>query len=333
MGRYRFAVARRAEAPANVRRVLDRLATLRIDPAARSRAALEALAGATRFDVLYACGSALELHPLPEARPPLLAAFARLEAEAAKLDNDGNLRATILRALRPFLVSDDAALLERAVTTYPRSVQGPGGVELRAAALAGLLAVAPELATAHAARILAEAQDTRRCTQAGTGEPAVTAARVLAAAGETSALFLAACLEWSAPDEVVAECVRQLVDLPVALIVEVGSRAAGRELVELGFVDLVAGHPTAVAAHQPALAAWTRERGVDVYRYALAAFVASREGACHELVLRVIEGEFRRDRLVVAEEALGLARGGKALEDAHRLVRGRLAAGVRPGEA
>jgi hypothetical protein len=316
------------ERDTDVRRALDRLASLKIDPPARARLAAELIAASSRPDVLMPAAQALLDHPLPEGREALLSAYARLAAESRKLDSGGALRALLVRALRPVAGREDIAFLESAASTYEASVQGPGAVELRAAALVALTDVAPEVSALHAARILAEADDPGR-TQQGTGEPAVTAARVLGALGHTVALYAVAQMAWRPPDEVIAECLRQLGELPGDAAAALVGRFAARngDLVQLGLVDLCVESEGLGREQAEPISRWLRGAEQDIYRYALMAFVASRRTPLHEVVAGLVAGETKRERLAVAAEALALARGVAILEEARKTVEERLAAG------
>jgi hypothetical protein len=318
----------RPEREADARRSLDRLASLRIDPAARSRFAAELLAESGSPSILFPAAAALEEHPLPGARDALIGAYGRVAAQARKLDSGGALRAALMRAIRSVAVAADVPLLEEAACTYESSVQGPGATELRAAALVALLEAAPEAAVLQAARILAEADDPR-CTHSGSGEPAVTAARVLGAAGQTALLYFAALQAWRPPDEVLAECLRQLVTLPDGTIASLVARFSSHpgDLVQLGLVDLLTESQTAPAEPLAPYVAWLRAARPDIYGYALAAFVASRRTPLHELAAATVREEFDRDRLAIAAEALALARGAAILEAARDVAAERLGAG------
>ena len=320
------------EREADVRRSLDRLASLRIDPEARARLAATLIEGTARADLLMACAASLEEHPVSEAREPLISAYERVSADAKKVDAGGELRAALLRALRPVAGRQDIALLEAAAQVYETSVQGPGATGLRAAAVVALTDVAPDLAVLHAVRLLAEADDPRR-TGMNTGEPAVTAARVLGVSGEMPALYLAATMNWRPPEEVLAECLRQLTELPgpsVAGLVERYREHRG-QLVQLGLVDLVVENPDVPGKEGRPYVSWLRGLDGDVFRYALAAFVASRRPEIHELAASLVEDEFNRDRLGMAVEAFALARGAPALDEARARAKERLATQGKPG--
>jgi hypothetical protein len=315
-----------ADREADVRRQLNQLASLRIDPAAQARAAAEMVATSSRADVLHPAAQVLEEHPVAAAREPLISAYRRVEAAAKKLDNGGELRAALLRALRPVAGREDIELFELAAQVYEVSVQGPGATAVRAAALVALATLAPESASIQAARILSEAHDVIRRTQRNTGEPATTAARVLGALGETTALYLAVVLPWDHPDEVTAECVRQLNDLPGAAAVELFTRfgATESDAIGLALVDLVVANERLLEAGSREVAAWLRGTSREIYGYALASFIASRRSEVHEFVFALVNDEFDQGRLVTAAESLELARGAKPLEQAKALVAERL---------
>lgn len=310
---------------AQVRRALDRLAALRLDPPAQARAALELLSLPVSPGVLFACAAALEKHPLPEAHAAVVAAYQAVEADRKKLDSGGALRAALVRALRGVAVAGDAPLLCRAAATYEVTPNGPAALELRAAAAITLVDLDPGTAALVASRLLAEAADPARTSRL-TGEPALTAARVLGALGRPEPLYLAATLDWSSPAEVVAECIRQLSDARATVLTALIDRLASTsdDTIQAALIDLLVageeGEPEVTAA----AVAWLRTVSPDVYQFALTSLVASRRLDLHKIAAALVAEEFRRDRVAIAADALANARGSPTLLAAQQTMRERI---------
>src|SRR5437868_2999019 len=99
-------------------------------------------------------------------------------------------RTTLTRALRHVVRQDDVGLVERTVTTYEfmPPFTGPAGGEVAAGlcsvALVTLIEIDETLAGYHSVRLLVD-----QYTSPMSGEPAVTAARVLAAQGQLLPLY------------------------------------------------------------------------------------------------------------------------------------------------
>lgn len=133
-------------------------------------------------------------------RPVLLAKYHYLDANGTRRDAGGMLRAAILEALRPILTREDVTLLERAATTF-EFLYGEAAGDLRAAGLVVLGDVDEQLAGYHAARLLSDQH-----TSITSGEPAVTAVRVLAAQAQLLPLYGYVMREPPAISDVVGEC-------------------------------------------------------------------------------------------------------------------------------
>ncbi|MGD9933689.1 MAG: hypothetical protein AB7T37_08200 [Dehalococcoidia bacterium] len=310
---------------AQVRRTVDRLTVLQADPPAQARAALAALSLPPSPGILFSVASVLEKHPLVEAHDPLVAAYIAVEADRKKLDSGGALRAAILKALRRVAGPVDLPLVLRAAATYEVTPNGPAALELRAEAAITLVDLRPDTAALVAARLLAEAPDPA-VTARQTGEPAVTAARVLGAIGRYEALYMAATLDWNAPSEVIAECIRQLAAAPQLVFPSLVQRFAActDDAINAALVDLlVAGEERGQDAEAD-IVHWLRTVSLDVYQFAIASLVASRRPDLHAVAANLVGEEFRRDRLTVAAEALANARGSQPLLEARATVRDRL---------
>lgn len=298
--------ARRAPA-AEVRRALDRLMALRGQPGSRAEHATAMLALAPNAEALLAAGRVLAEEPYPAAHDALIAAHEAVEAVAGREDRGGAVRAALVRALTPIVERSDVPLLLRVAATFDGS-QG-GCCDLRAAAVVALLAADAEVAGFAAGRLLGD----HRHAAPMTGEPAVSAARVLGALGNSAALLTYLFRDrFEGPAEVAAECLRELRGVPesvLAELVSVAFAAAVPELtVRLGFCDLVLGHEPSPVLGALARTLLGREGDDELYEYFVRAIVAANRqhlvAVLREHAERVPPG--RRQTLA---EALSYARG------------------------
>lgn len=261
---------------------LNRLKSLADDPAAQSRHALDLLARERSLPVVEAALAVLVERAEPAARPVLLDRFAHYGGPGLKQDLGGHLRTAILKALRPIARPADMPLLERSAFTYEFTYYGEAASGIRSAAIVTLNELDPERASYHAARLLGD-QHTHRMS----GEPAVSAVRLLAAGHHLLPLYAYAMadppeLPEGMPDprvpEVVAECLRHLTGVPEALLDPVLERHGTTEddIVLLGLLDLLLGHPT-TARFTPHLLTYLRApRRYDVFRYLVTIIIARR---------------------------------------------------------
>ncbi|MBW7885420.1 MAG: hypothetical protein H3C34_22880 [Caldilineaceae bacterium] len=275
--------------------------------------ALKLLTERQSKDVLIPALELLAGYPHPPARTPLLALYARYARDKGVHDQGAFLRRAVMAALEPVARVDDIPMLNRAVETYefwpPDFAED--AVLLRASALVALSRVDDELACFHAARLLVDPY-----TAPMTGEPAVTAARVLGAQGQLTALYLYAmqpALEsedhgppWP---EVTAECLRQLTDLPDQLLPGLVARFAESKsaVVRLGLYDLVIHHVVGEAQKMAYLQRFLAEcDDLDCYRYLVMSVAAAGRTELLE-VLRAAAGKERDlDRVVILSEAASI---------------------------
>ena len=217
---------------------LPELRALAGDPAAQAALAQTILATDKDVQAIRAAVDVLKANPTPAARRVLRERFEYYAADGVRRDAGGYLRAAILQALRPIALPDDVPLLEQAAATYEFLPPGRSevGELLRSAALVALDAVDPKRAALHSIRLLA---DKHTATQSG--EPAVTAARVLAAQGDTGPLYFYALHQPNPQSDVLSECLKNLAALPAALAAELVDkyRETDDEVVLVGLVDMV----------------------------------------------------------------------------------------------
>ena len=269
---------------------VDHLHELASDRAAQGAYAASLLDGRHGKDVMMAALAVLAEYPYPPARPQILRLFTHYAADRGVRDQGAYFRRCLLDALRPIAERSDGPMLETAAATYefwpPKFDED--AVLLRAAALLTLSQVDEELARFHAARLLVDGY-----VQPMSGEPAVTAARVLGAYDELTVLW---SYVFSTPSpalpEVMAECLRQMLTLPESLlpvlIERFGQKAPAA--VELALYQLLINHQTGPHARDFLRRRLQELRDADVYRYLVMSIVASgREPLLEDLLAQAAE--------------------------------------------
>ncbi|MGE5595781.1 MAG: hypothetical protein ACM3S1_07060, partial [Hyphomicrobiales bacterium] len=218
----------------------------------------------------------------------------------------------------------DLPLLEAAANAFeptPQSASAPA--TLRAAALVAILDVDPGVAAYHAAAHLGDADRM-------SGEPAVTATRVLAAAGNEVAL-VQCILAGKRPElsggepEVLAECLRQLREVPAGVLQSVvdGAMSDGREVVRLGLCDLFVHHRPEPLLLEAAKRFLRETRDLELYHYLAASIVAERREDLLDVLSATAAEESDPAKLRVLEEALAVRETDPAVAGVLALVRRR----------
>lgn len=281
-----------------------------------------------RRDALMAALKGLANAPDPAARPALRELYAHYAHDGPKRDAGAYMRRQIVDALRPIAVGEDTALLAGACETYerlPPAFTEEAGL-LRGGGLLALADVDGTLAEFHAARLLTDPHTDRM-----SGEPAVTAARVLANLSAWLPLYLVAgygdMTQHSArparrsprapretapegqpsiaPPEVVAECLRGLVTLPLSLVPGL-LKLHGQDrdpVIRIGLFDLLISHRSGPLEPDYLARSLAELDDVDAYRYLVMALAAARHSGLAELLRDAHRLETRRDRLAVLAEA------------------------------
>jgi hypothetical protein len=241
-----------------------------------SQLTTEALRALSRAKSPEAIATALEMLPEadPRAREELWKRYQLLSADARRRDPGCLLRAALVRGLRGRTLPADAAPLEAALSTYEFTVpstETAGG--LRAAALLVLSDLDERLAGFHAVRLLGDPH-----TSSMSGEPAATAARLLASQRQVLVLYQR-LLEPELPAEVAAACLPGLQEAPPSVLAALAEqhRASNDPVLLLALTDLLLQHADAERL-APALGTVIEESAdLDVVRYAAAAVVAGRK--------------------------------------------------------
>ncbi len=253
-----------------------RLRALRDEPEAQAAYAHELVASSRHAEAVRAAAKVLAAQPLPAARPAILERFRYLGADPNRRDQGAHVRGALLKALQPVSRLEDVPLLEAAAMTYEVLPTSPEDVtgSLRATALLILAALDGELASYHAVRLL---HDPRAAAMSG--EPAVTAAGVLAAQQQIRVLYGYVTSSGRLVPEAVSECLRHLVDLPTTLLADVVARwSAGDDpMAWVGLIDLLLAHPAGFDHAGTVGGFLATTELLDAYRYAILALVASRD--------------------------------------------------------
>jgi hypothetical protein len=265
------------------------------------RAALALLARGRGADAVQA---ALETLPDgdPEVREAILARYNLIAAAPRRLDADCAIRAALLRGLRSCVISADGAMLERAAQTYEHGYAGEAASNLRAAALLTLSEIDNHAAAFHAVRLLGDAA-------AGSREPALTAARLLAMLGEPLPLY-AHLVRGRVEGVEAAECFRGLAGAPDSILFDLAERWSDSddEVALLGLLDTLLdalADRTPPSPFDTLLLRFLRySPQLDLVRYLATAIVARHREA---LIEALREGPWPEpDRREIVGEALGL---------------------------
>lgn len=286
--------------------VIEQLHALADDPAAQAAYAASLLGGQHGKDIMQAALAVLAERPDPAAREPILRLFARYSADKGVRDQGAYFRRSLLDALRPLAVRADADLLAQAAASYefwpPDFAED--AVLLRAAALVALAEVDEEQARFHAARLLVDPY-----VQPMSGEPAMTAARVLGILGEQTVLW--SYIFGQEPPrfpEVTGECLRQLVVLPESFLPALIERYREKppSPVLLGLVDLLINHHSGPHGREYLVRQLQAARDADIYRYIAMTMVASGKPPLFEDLLAHAKATQDKRKLVILADAFDL---------------------------
>ncbi len=283
---------------------LQQLRDLAQDPAAQAAYAATLLQPRNGLEVVQTALRVLTKHPDAAARPALAALYDHYAQNSVQRDPAAYTRSAIVRALRPVALPDDLDLLERAALTYeyPPPAYTEEASQLRGNALLTMADVDDERARYHATRLLADAR-----TDPMSGEPAITAVVVLAAQQDLLPLyFYATQAPQAMHQEVAAECLRRLADLPVTAVGPLLATHADCERpgVLVGLVDMLCLRSEPGIGEQFLVDLLARVQDLDVYRYVIAALLAATSPERRRLALERAAREVNRDRCAVLLELL-----------------------------
>lgn len=308
---------------------LKKLRQLATEPDAQADYALELLRAPKRGRYTAAgrerVGAAVRVlsqHPpfgkSMECRTVLLDVYHAFHERGETRDPGSYVRAGLLNALRPHLKPDDVHVLTDAAATYeylPPEFTDEATV-LRAAALIGLNELDDQLAQLFGARLLVDAH-----TQRMSGEPALTAARVLGTQSAIAPLYLYAMLPPNQTlPEVVSECLRNLTTLPPALLPELMERygQSGQDVVLAGLFDLLLGHEEGPYGRNYFTELLKTTRQMDAYRYLVATTVSHAASGAETILPELLEHarwEQNREKVAILLESLSVLAHHPEVED------------------
>jgi hypothetical protein len=301
------------------------LRALAADPSAQTALALSIVAGDRDSLNLRAALEVLQAHPVGQARDVLLEAFAYFMADGVRRDAGTYLRSAILHALRPVATPEDLPLLEKAAATYEFLPPGRSeeAVLLRSTALVLVNELDDKLGALHSVRLLAD-----RHTSPLSGEPALTAVRVLAAGERFEPLYYYALHQTAPQSDVLSECLRSLSGLPEALRQELVEKYGDTddEVVLVGLLDMVLDSRDGSRFLAGFLA---KTRQLAVYRYLVTRLVAAHQEPWLAELERQAGTEIDTAKLKILEDALALGRDDPAIHRALAAVRRRRSVRLR----
>jgi hypothetical protein len=293
-----------------------RLNSLASAPDAQSDFAVSLLQPRQKRDVLLAALKVLAKYPNPAARESIRQLFEYFSADGRKRDPGAFTRRAVLDAWRHVVLPADVPLILQAVNTYEFLPPGfkEDAILLRTGALMILNELDDTLAGFQATRLLVDG-----FSDPMSGEPALTAVRVLASQEQTLPLYLyamqanEAALVASLP-EVVSECLRSLTRAPAELIPGIIARHGKAEsaIIRIGLCDLLIGHEAGVQAPLAPQAvaylvdALTTMPDLAAYRYLVIAMLTSRRAELTAAVLQTVRLEAHRGRIGVMLEVFDL---------------------------
>jgi hypothetical protein len=282
------------------------LRSLAGQPDQQARLAVTLLNPRLGNETIFAALQVLQRNPPPEARPPLLTLYNHYDQGGRTRDSAANLRAAILRSLRTIVTPAETPFLAQAAETYvfPPPAFKEEGAPLRSAALNALNEVDETLARYHAIRLLANEH-----TDPMSGEPALTAARLLAALGEHSPLYFYVMQDGARTlPEVISECLGHLTALPESMLPALVARYADSEqdVVLVGLFDLLIHHHSGPQNLERIAHFLRTSERLDAYRYLITILLTSGQDVLISELLAAAQLETRRQQLVVLVEVLAL---------------------------
>jgi hypothetical protein len=288
---------------------VDRLRALRNSPAQLHDFAIEVLADEGNPEIAKVALQSLGESIQPADAPVLRSLYNHFDTDGPKRDPGGDVRVEVLRALWPLRSAADRELAMHARNTFERTLQSTGEM-IRAAGLALLGVLDPARGAQEAVLVLGKDDlDPLRASSAMTGEPALTAVRLLSSLGETNVLLLYALSGRAPTTEVTGEALRGLSSLGSEVLAPllsnlISSRDDGLLVAACDVLVELPWSPDAASLLDRLLDA--PDRG-EVYEFIVSAIVASRRTEMISRMLEALPREMSQRRLTAALEALRLA--------------------------
>ena len=252
---------------------------------------------------LIAVLQTLAENPCSQARSRLSDLFDEYASSGEVMDPGGQIRFWIIRALRPIAKPVDAPLFEMAALTYEylppqfREEAGP----LRMAGVQALADLDEELAALHASRLLVE-----KSSDPMSGEPAVSAARLLASLDHSVSLYH---YLYQDPNEtlpeVVSECLHLLTTISTSLIPGLIDRfsTSDNDLILAGLFDLLISHYEGLQGEEFLISFLEETKRYDAYRYLIDLIVAERRQDLLPTLLPILQFERDEEKLFILLDA------------------------------
>jgi len=291
--------------------LIQQLRDLATDPTAQAAHAATLLDLRHGVEVILAAVQILTRHPHAAARSALWALYQAYSGRHQQRDPAAYIRSAIVRALRDVVLPEDVAALAEVTETYifPPPEFKEEGAMLRSAALAALNELDDDLARYHAVRLLANEH-----TDPMSGEPALTAAKVLAARGEILPLYFYVMQDGARTlPEVTSVCLGNLVSLRLDLLPALLTRftakageAETNEIILVGLFDLLINHdegPQAIDFLEKFLQTSTQ---LDAYRYLVVTMAMSGNPRLTELLVEQAGATTSRDKAGLLLDGLQL---------------------------
>lgn len=304
---------------------LHQLRNLADRPAEQTALAVTLLNPRLGYEVIQAALGVLTKTVDPAARPALLNLYAYYDDKGADRDPAANLRAQTMRALRSLVEPADTPLLLKATTTFvfpPPSFKEEGAM-LRSAALNALNEVEDRLARYTAIGLLANQH-----TDPMSGEPALTAARLLASHAEIPPLYFYVMQDGAQTvPEVLSECLRYLTGLPEAFIPALIERYADHkeDMVLVGLFDFLLNHQSGPHGRD-LIRTFLRTTGrLDAYRYLVTVLVAAGRQELLDDLLAAAGAERQGEKVAILVRALSVLESNAAVRALLANLRARLA--------
>jgi hypothetical protein len=216
----------------------------------------------------------------PRIRQVITQKYLTLNAQPRRRDSGCFQRTALVRALRGRATGGDIPLLEAALWTLEIIGRFDAATDLRAAALVTLNDIDGALASYHGVRLLSDAHEM-------SGEPALTAARLLAVRDQLLPLYGLVVAGGGTP-EVRAECLRALTTVPASLVARLLEQFHDERdsTVLLGLFDLLLAHASRAEFAGFIGSFLDRTQSIDLYRFLVNSIVASRDPALTALLRR-----------------------------------------------
>lgn len=285
---------------------LQQLRALGSDSSAQAEFAVTLLNARYGPEVILAALQTLTHTPWAAARPPLIELYQYYGGRGQRLDPAAYLRAAIMRALREIVMPENIPFLAQVAETYvfPPPEFKEEGAMLRSAALLALAEVEDDLARYHAVRLLANEH-----TDGMSGEPALTAAKVLAAQGEILPLYFYVMQDGARVlPEVVSTCLSNLTTLRPDLLPGLLSRYADstHEVILVGLFDLLLNHRAGVQGVEFLTQFLQQSQQLDAYRYLVVTMVTSGKRDVVQYLIDASRVGLPKAKVAILREAMAL---------------------------